>query len=279
MLGACSRGFLTTLPAGLSGLARLAHLDLSFNSLETLPACVPHMRGLSTLLLSYNRLSELPDSLGALPSLSFLSVSHNCLRALPPALGSLSALQRLDLSENLLDILPPEIGDLSSLTELNLASNRLQGLPISLGKSESCSSRLPGPDGERPSAAPWFPLLSSMGAPAHTGLAHSGAFSPLWWPCLPSLPGQGGGWPRGSSARPQLPPAPSGAAVLAVPYFAQQSPDLSALWPGPPPAACPAGSEGQPASGRASRATGRPLCAPSGEPPGQGSTCLPQCPR
>ncbi|XP_012905765.1 p53-induced death domain-containing protein 1 isoform X2 [Mustela putorius furo] len=132
VLGACSRGFLTTLPAGLSGLARLAHLDLSFNSLETLPACVPHMRGLSTLLLSYNRLSELPDSLGALPSLSFLSVSHNCLRALPPALGSLSALQRLDLSENLLDILPPEIGDLSSLTELNLASNRLQGLPISL---------------------------------------------------------------------------------------------------------------------------------------------------
>ncbi|XP_045872848.1 p53-induced death domain-containing protein 1 isoform X3 [Meles meles] len=132
VLGACSRGFLTTLPAGLSGLACLAHLDLSFNSLETLPACVPRMRGLSTLLLSYNCLSELPDSLGALPSLSFLSVSHNCLQTLPPALGSLSALQRLDLSENLLDTLPPEIGDLSSLTELNLASNRLQGLPISL---------------------------------------------------------------------------------------------------------------------------------------------------
>ncbi|XP_034501155.1 p53-induced death domain-containing protein 1 isoform X2 [Ailuropoda melanoleuca] len=131
--GACRRrGSLTTLPADLSGLARLAHLDLSFNSLETLPACIPQMRGLSTLLLSYNRLSELPEALGALPSLTFLSVTHNCLQRLPAALGSLSTLQRLDLSENLLDTLPPEIGGLSSLTELSLASNRLQGLPTSL---------------------------------------------------------------------------------------------------------------------------------------------------
>ncbi|XP_004403880.1 PREDICTED: p53-induced death domain-containing protein 1 [Odobenus rosmarus divergens] len=132
VLGACCRGSLTTLPAGLSGLARLAHLDLSFNSLETLPACIPQMRGLSTLLLSYNSLSELPEALGALPSLTFLSVTHNGLQTLPTALGSLSTLQRLDLSENLLDTLPPEIGGLSSLTELNLASNRLQGLPTSL---------------------------------------------------------------------------------------------------------------------------------------------------
>eukprot|EP00071_Canis_lupus_P024587 XP_013976813.1 p53-induced death domain-containing protein 1 isoform X2 [Canis lupus familiaris] len=132
VLGACLRGSLTTLPAGLSGLARLAHLDLSFNSLETLPACIPQMRGLSTLLLSYNHLSELPEALGALPSLTFLSVTHNRLQTLPIALGALSTLQRLDLSGNLLDTLPPEIGGLSSLTELNLASNRLQGLPTSL---------------------------------------------------------------------------------------------------------------------------------------------------
>ncbi|XP_029812792.1 p53-induced death domain-containing protein 1 isoform X2 [Suricata suricatta] len=133
VLGACVRGSLTTLPAGLSGLTRLAHLDLSFNSLETLPGCIPQMRGLSALLLSYNLLSELPEALGALPALSFLSATHNCLRTLPTALGALSTLQRLDLSENLLDALPPEIGDLSSLTELNLASNRLQSLPSSLG--------------------------------------------------------------------------------------------------------------------------------------------------
>nr|XP_025859931.1 p53-induced death domain-containing protein 1 isoform X1 [Vulpes vulpes] len=132
VLGACLRGSLTTLPAGLSGLARLAHLDLSFNSLETLPACIPRMRGLSTLLLSYNHLSELPEALGALPSLTFLSVTHNHLQTLPIALGALSTLQRLDLSGNLLDTLPPEIGALSSLTELNLASNRLQSLPTSL---------------------------------------------------------------------------------------------------------------------------------------------------
>ncbi|XP_023096042.2 p53-induced death domain-containing protein 1 isoform X1 [Felis catus] len=132
VLGACLRGSLTTLPAGLSGLTHLAHLDLSFNSLETLPGCIPQMHGLSTLLLSHNHLSELPEALGALPALTFLYVTHNCLRTLPKALGALSTLQCLDLSQNLLDTLPPEIGGLSSLTELNLASNRLQSLPASL---------------------------------------------------------------------------------------------------------------------------------------------------
>nr|XP_023398120.1 p53-induced death domain-containing protein 1 isoform X3 [Loxodonta africana] len=132
-LGACLRGCLTSLPDGLSNLARLAHLDLSFNSLEALPACVPQLRGLDALLLSHNCLLELPEALGALPSLTFLAVTHNCLQTLPTALGALSTLRRLDLSENLLDTLPPEIGGLSSLAELNLASNRLQSLPASLG--------------------------------------------------------------------------------------------------------------------------------------------------
>ncbi|XP_066108526.1 p53-induced death domain-containing protein 1 [Saccopteryx bilineata] len=131
-LGACLRGSLTTLPASLSGLARLVHLDLSFNRLETLPACIPQMSGLSALLLSHNRLAELPEALGALPALTFLSVTHNRLHTLPTALGALSTLQRLDLSENLLDALPPEIGGLSSLEELNLASNRLRSLPAAL---------------------------------------------------------------------------------------------------------------------------------------------------
>ncbi|XP_040139841.2 p53-induced death domain-containing protein 1 isoform X6 [Ictidomys tridecemlineatus] len=131
-LGACLQGTLTTLPTGLSTLAHLVHLDLSFNKLVTLPACVPQLRSLDTLLLSHNGLSELPETLGALHVLTFLTVTHNCLQKLPPALGALSALQQLDLSENLLDTLPPEIGGLSNLTELNLASNRLQSLPVSL---------------------------------------------------------------------------------------------------------------------------------------------------
>ncbi|XP_031244715.1 p53-induced death domain-containing protein 1 isoform X2 [Mastomys coucha] len=131
-LGACLHGTLTTLPAGLSDLACLAHLDLSFNRLETLPTCVLELCSLDALLLSHNRLSELPEALGALPTLTFLTVTHNRLQRLPTTLGSLSTLQRLDLSENLLDTIPSEIGDLSSLCELNLASNRLQNLPASL---------------------------------------------------------------------------------------------------------------------------------------------------
>ncbi|KAM5249016.1 p53-induced death domain-containing protein 1 isoform 2-T2 [Ctenodactylus gundi] len=136
-LGTCLRGNLTILPASLSGLAHLVHLDLSFNSLETLPACILQLQSLEALLLSHNHLSELPEALGALPSLTFLAVTHNRLQRLPAALGALSTLQRLDLSENLVDSLPPEIGDLSSLSELILASNRLQSLPASLAELRS----------------------------------------------------------------------------------------------------------------------------------------------
>ncbi|XP_029412695.1 p53-induced death domain-containing protein 1 isoform X2 [Nannospalax galili] len=131
-LGACLHGTLTTLPAGLSGLASLTHLDLSFNRLETLPDCILELHSLDALLLSHNCLSELPEALGALSTLTFLTVTHNYLERLPTTLGSLSTLQRLDLSENLLDTIPPEIGDLNSLSELNLASNRLRNLPASL---------------------------------------------------------------------------------------------------------------------------------------------------
>lgn len=160
----------------------MAHLDLSFNSLETLPTCVPQMCGLDALLLSRNCLSELPAALGALPSLTFLAVTHNRLRTLPPALGALSSLQRLDLSGNLLEALPPEIGGLGSLAELNLASNRLQSLPGSFGESR-----------------PWFPwpsgeCLWAAGCPA---LLHGRLSSAV--PCTPGparLPGS-----------PRVPPA------------------------------------------------------------------------
>lgn len=187
-LGACLRGSLTTLPARLSGLARLAHLDLSFNSLETLPACVPQMCALGALLLSHNHLSELPEALGALPALSFLSVTHNRLQALPPALGALSTLQCLDLSENLLDSVPPEIGGLSSLAELSLASNRLQSLPASLGEYQQHPPWLTGPAGESLSQCPVSALMwaSSSAGPTFQPLLLPGGLvcppAPLPWP-------------------------------------------------------------------------------------------------
>lgn len=188
--GTCVRGSLTTLPASLSGLACLAHLDLSFNSLEMLPACVLQMSGLDSLLLSHNRLSELPAALGALSALTFFSATHNRLPTLPPALGALYALQRLDLSENLLDSLPLEIRSLRSLEELNLASNRLQSLPASLGEHQSCPPpRLPATAGSAPQPLPGLhshgPLSSSTG-PLPTRVWP--AFEPPLLPGSPSLP-------------------------------------------------------------------------------------------
>lgn len=298
-LGACLRGSLTTLPASLSGLADLVHLDLSFNSLETLPACILQMRGLGVLLLSHNHLSELPAALGTLPALTFLAVTHNNLRALPAALGALSSLQRLDLSENLLDTLPPEIGGLSSLTELHLASNRLQSLPASLGKYQPCPPWLKEPAGEwRPAAAqappscgrshrPWGTahfeplLLTGLGGSLclATGQPPKGFLGALARAPQPGLALWGQGGPEGSSAGPKPVPAHSGAALLAPPCSAQQPPGLGARWPGPPPTACPTGPEGQPAPERAPRAARRPLCALAGEPPGRGSARLPKSPR
>lgn len=198
-LGACLPGSLTTLSSSLAGLARLVHLDLSFNSLETLPDCVPQMHGLGALLLSHNRLSELPEALGGLPALTFLAVTHNRLQTLPTALGALSTLQRLDLSENLLDTLPPEIGGLSSLAELSLASNRLQSLPASLGECQLCpAGRAPWPrpglhsQGARPSRDPVPACLSAVLAMGHD---HKGFWGGPSMSVPPGLMLQGQGWP------------------------------------------------------------------------------------
>ncbi|KAM9377782.1 p53-induced death domain-containing protein 1 isoform 2-T2 [Pholidichthys leucotaenia] len=126
-------GLLTTLPASVSSLSHLVHLDLSFNQLSCLPACLLCLPVLSTLLLCHNKLSALPPEIGRMSSLTHLSFLGNELVSLPPSLGELKALQMLDVSHNLLRELPDEIGSLGELTTLELAHNRLKQLPESMG--------------------------------------------------------------------------------------------------------------------------------------------------
>ncbi|XP_031138436.1 p53-induced death domain-containing protein 1 [Sander lucioperca] len=126
-------GLLTTLPASLSSLSHLVHLDLSFNQLSCLPSCLLSLPVLSSLLLCHNHLSALPPDIGQLSSLTYLSLLGNELVVLPPSLGQLNALQTLDISHNLLQQLPDEIGSLEELVKLELSHNKLKQLPESMG--------------------------------------------------------------------------------------------------------------------------------------------------
>ncbi|XP_031603311.1 p53-induced death domain-containing protein 1 [Oreochromis aureus] len=126
-------GLLTTLPASVSSLSHLVHLDLSFNQLSCLPSCLLSLPMLSSLLLCHNHLLALPPDIGQLSSLTYLSLLGNELVSLPPGLGQLKALQTLDVSNNLLQELPDEIGSLEELVKLELSQNKLKQLPESMG--------------------------------------------------------------------------------------------------------------------------------------------------
>uniref|UniRef100_A0A3B4GC51 P53-induced death domain-containing protein 1-like n=1 Tax=Pundamilia nyererei TaxID=303518 RepID=A0A3B4GC51_9CICH len=126
-------GLLTTLPASVSLLSHLVHLDLSFNQLSCLPSCLLSLSMLSSLLLCHNHLSALPSDISQLSSLTYLSLLGNELVSLPPGLGLLKALQTLDVSNNLLQELPDEIGSLEELVKLELSQNKLKQLPESMG--------------------------------------------------------------------------------------------------------------------------------------------------
>ncbi|KAL7867685.1 hypothetical protein SRHO_G00090690 [Serrasalmus rhombeus] len=130
-------GLLTSLPASISSLSLLVHLDLSFNRLSLLPVCILSLSHLSELLLCHNQLDSLPEELGALVSLQRLSVLGNKLQALPMGVGLLLELQELDVSFNHLESLPEELGLLLHLHTLELSNNKLQRLPETLGSLHS----------------------------------------------------------------------------------------------------------------------------------------------
>ncbi|CAI7862079.1 unnamed protein product [Closterium sp. NIES-53] len=149
--------------AGMTALARLTALDLSFNQASGPPVtpAVSTFTALQALQLMYNKLTgPVPAVLGSLPVLQILELGYNQLSgplpstlgllsslqalripfsnitgSLPASLSRLSALSSLRLTQNLLaGPLPANFSALTALTELNVAKNQLNGsLPASWG--------------------------------------------------------------------------------------------------------------------------------------------------
>ena len=140
-----SLGLTGSIPPGLSGLADLEQLNLSFNRLTGgLPRELGNLTNLTRLSLNHNMLTgEIPPELGGLTNLLELDLRRNGLSGeIPSELGSLSNLGWLYLSDNRLGgEIPPELGSLANLEDLDLYRNQLSGaIPSEL----SSLSRLNG---------------------------------------------------------------------------------------------------------------------------------------
>ncbi|MCY4029651.1 MAG: hypothetical protein OXH75_25470 [Acidobacteria bacterium] len=119
------------LPHDLSGLVKLAKLDLRWNEISGgIPQEFEAMSALQVLLLTGNRLTgQLPSAIGGLSALQGVELSYSALTgAIPAQLGNLSALEALGLHSNqLIGAIPPELSRASNLKRLVLNDNRLVG--------------------------------------------------------------------------------------------------------------------------------------------------------
>ena len=119
------------IPASLSRLTQLNHLDLCRNRLSGgLPAQLANLRQLKTLRLCENDLDgTLPSWLGSLNNLERLDLHLNGFSgAIPTTLGSLTRLKKLQLGGNAFTgAIPTTLGALRNLEELVLYGNRLTG--------------------------------------------------------------------------------------------------------------------------------------------------------
>ena len=131
-----------SLPAELSNLPNLRHLELSRNSLEgSIPPQLGELGKLQHLYLIDNQLTgSIPPELGNLAELHFLWLNHNLLTGpIPAELGKLENLLSLYVDDNDLEGgLPAELGDLSTVSRIFVDNNaRLAGnLPLTLSKLE-----------------------------------------------------------------------------------------------------------------------------------------------
>lgn len=131
----CQSNRITELPRQLFMCHGLKYLDLSDNELQALPAAISSLVNLRHLNVSKNAITSLPDTMKCLKHLVFLDLSVNPLEKLPEAITNLIALNELYLNDTYLEYLPGNFGRLANLRILELRDNYLMILPKSLARS------------------------------------------------------------------------------------------------------------------------------------------------
>jgi Leucine-rich repeat (LRR) protein/serine/threonine protein phosphatase PrpC len=115
------------LPASLTSIHWLEHLDLSGNKIKNLVS-------LSTLILlqslnvTNNLLSTIPTEFGQFQCLSRLSISNNTFTKFPMVVCDITSLTYLDISFNKITEFPHELGQLQNLQSLFAIANRITGI-------------------------------------------------------------------------------------------------------------------------------------------------------
>ncbi|XVF82107.1 hypothetical protein PTKIN_Ptkin16aG0018000 [Pterospermum kingtungense] len=121
---------LTLLPANVSNLTKLEHLDMNETPILELPDSIGNLKQLSYLDLSGTKIQCLPEGVGCLYNLKTLKLSRcHRLSLLPASLGNLTNLEHLDLNRTPILELVDSVGDLKQLRYLNLSGTNIRCLP------------------------------------------------------------------------------------------------------------------------------------------------------
>lgn len=129
---------LSELPAELSNLKNLCHVDLSINQFTTIPETIVNLPALEWLDMGGNRIQSLPEDIHRMENLHTLWLQRNELEYLPDNISRMQSLGTLVLSSNKLRHIPPLMEGMSNLRFVNFRDNPLTldvTLP-DLGKSE-----------------------------------------------------------------------------------------------------------------------------------------------
>ncbi|KAL2089290.1 hypothetical protein ACEWY4_013978 [Coilia grayii] len=119
-----------SVPEELGNCENLEKLELAMNwDLDELPAQLSKLRRLQHLDLSMNQFTEIPECVLNLPSLQWLDMGSNLLQNLPHDIHRMENLQTLWLQRNELETLPDNISHMHNLDTLVLSSNRLRDIP------------------------------------------------------------------------------------------------------------------------------------------------------
>jgi len=100
------------IPAEITKLAQLRHLDLSGCGIKSVPDCISALANLRVLELFKNQLTQIPPTIAHLKLLTRLALGRNKITALPDALPE--NLQELDITHNPINDLPNSIGSMAS---------------------------------------------------------------------------------------------------------------------------------------------------------------------